>query len=478
MQLSQAFRLSSAPRLALVGSGGKTTALFHLANELKRSSHRGVPKPVIVTATTHLAREQIRLANHHLVVQKPGDVTALEHFPPGVVLVTGMDTRDGRASGLDHVSLEGVLLLVDSRPDSGQIPILIEADGSRRLPLKAPADHEPSIPSFVNTVVVVAGLLGVGKPLNRRWVHRPQRFADLSGLSAGAEISPEAMVRVLAHPAGGLKNIPPGARRVVLLNQADTPELQAMGQSIAKLLLPSYDAVIVSALIPPNQQAFGAARSGGLSSPLARAVGGPPIFAVHESVAGIVLAAGESSRFGQSKQLLLWRGEPFVRQVAYTALNAGLSPVVVVTGADDAKICHALAGLSVMVVHNPDWEQGQSTSIQVGLRRLLNHTGGAVFLLADQPQVPIDLIRTLVETHSGSLAPVVVPLVGGRRANPVLFDRVTFKDLMALRGDIGGRALFSGASQYPVSWVPWHDAGLLLDVDTPADYKRLLELYT
>lgn len=477
MQLSQALRVSSAPRLALVGSGGKTTALFHLANEFLISSHRDVSRLVVVTATTHLAEDQIRLADHHFRVQMPEDVSALDHFPPGVVLVTGMDTGDGRTSGLDHAALDELLSLVDSRPDSGQIPILIEADGSRRLPLKAPAGHEPSIPSFVDTVIVVAGLSALGKPLGDQWVHRPERYADLSGLSPGAEIDLEALARVLAHPKGGLKNIPAGARRVVLLNQADTPELRALGQSLAKLLLPFYAAVIVTALVFPDLQAFGATGNGEISISPSGAACRRPIFTVHESVAGIILAAGESRRFGQSKQLLLWRGEPFVRHVARTALNAGLSPVMVVTGADDAQICSALGELNVMVVHNPDWEQGQSTSLRAGLRRLLDDTGGAVFLLADQPHVPVDLIRTLVATHSGSLAPIVVPLAGGRRANPVLFDRVTFKDLAELRGDIGGRMLFSDPSQYPVSLVPWHDAGLLLDIDSPADYKRLLELY-
>jgi molybdenum cofactor cytidylyltransferase len=99
-------------------------------------------------------------------------------------------------------------------------------------------------------------------------------------------------------------------------------------------------------------------------------------------------------------------------------------------------------------------------------------TGGAVFLLADQPQIPATLIRALIAEHARTLAPVVVPLVNGRRGNPVLFDRSTFPDLLALTGNTGGRALFS---RYAVNWLPWHDASVLLDVDTVGDYNRLVE---
>jgi molybdenum cofactor cytidylyltransferase len=170
---------------------------------------------------------------------------------------------------------------------------------------------------------------------------------------------------------------------------------------------------------------------------------------------------------------LEWRGEPFIRHVSRTALKAGLSPVIVVSGEQHAEIRKACNGLAVQHVHNPDWQSGQSTSLQSGLRHLPAETGGAVFLLADQPQIPDGLVRLLVETHASGLQPVVAPIVDGKRSNPVLFDRVTFPDLMALQGDVGGRALFS---KYPIAWVPWHDSRILLDVDTPQDYRTFLEV--
>jgi molybdenum cofactor cytidylyltransferase len=163
-----------------------------------------------------------------------------------------------------------------------------------------------------------------------------------------------------------------------------------------------------------------------------------------------------------------------VRRVARTALEAGLSPVVVVTGARAEAVQEALAGLVLRTAHNPNWEQGQSTSLQAGLQVLPSRVGAAVFLLADQPQVSSELLRALVDRHARSLAPVTAPRVEGRRANPVLFDRKTFPALLGISGDSGGRQLFAQPDRYPVALVDWDDPDLLLDVDTPDDYARLL----
>ena len=88
------------------------------------------------------------------------------------------------------------------------IPLLIEADGSRQKPLKAWAEHEPPIPDFVDLVVHVAGLSGLGKTLNEENVHRPKIFAELGGLKIGETITKTELIKVMTHPKGGLKNIP------------------------------------------------------------------------------------------------------------------------------------------------------------------------------------------------------------------------------------------------------------------------------
>jgi CTP:molybdopterin cytidylyltransferase MocA len=155
-----------------------------------------------------------------------------------------------------------------------------------------------------------------------------------------------------------------------------------------------------------------------------------------------------------------------------------LSPVIVVTGAHSEQVEAAVIGLDVMIARNEDWKTGQGSSIGRGVSSLTTHpsqnvgaAGGAIFLLTDQPQIGTSIIHALKEKHAEGLYPIVAPMVIDRRANPVLFDRTTFSDLVHIEGDTGGRAVFH---KYRVEYLPWHDAGLLLDVDTPEQYQRLI----
>ena len=438
LSLAQAFRVSSSPCIAFVGAGGKTTAMFQLANEL--------PKPVIVTATSHLGLWQTEMADTHIVTETPAPLEAFEHGLQGIILVTGAIEGD-RTKPINSDLLNWIQQFCGYH----SIPLLIEADGSRQRPLKAWADHEPPIPPFVDSVVQVVGLNGLGRPLTEEFVHRAELFSKISGIEIGESVTRGALVEVLTHDTNVVKNIPARARRLLLLNQADTPELQALGRGLSGSLLPFYDSAIISSLN------------------LGR------IFAVDEHIAGIILAAGGSTRFGQAKQLLDWKGEPFVRAVARTALQAGLSPVLVVTGANAEKVESALHGLAVTLIKNQGWQTGQASSIKLGIEALTSPSslkvGGAVFLLADQPQVTVSVLRALVEKHAESLHPIIAPMVMDQRANPVLFDRVAFRDLLTLEGDVGGRAIFH---KHRVEYLPWHDNRLLLDVDTPEMYQRLL----
>lgn len=438
MNLFRALRLDQTPRNPVVcftGSGGKTTAMFQAARSwLEHGKHNAV----YIAATTHLGTWQIPLADHHIIVGGSGDIRIPDQ---GMALFTG-EIEDDRTKPV-HENFLNWLHTVSRQKN---IPLLIEADGSRQKPLKAPAEHEPPIPGFAETVVHVSGLSALGKPLHEEYVHRAEIFSQLTGLAPGETITPQAILEILVHPRGGLKNIPQHAKRIALLNQADTPELQSTGGGMARELLNDFDSVIAGSLQPESLQLL-------------------------ERTAGIILAAGTSSRYGQLKQLLDWKGKPFVRRVTETALHAGLEPVVVVTGFRHAEVESHLKDLPVSIVLNPKYNEGQSSSIKAGLSALPEKIGSAVFLLADQPQIPAEVIRALVESHAGERQSILAPLVlEERRANPVLFDRITFPDLMQLTGDIGGRGIFD---KHRVDYLPWHDDILLFDVDNPEDFERL-----
>lgn len=437
-RLSQALRLPEKPRLALVGAGGKTTAMFRIARELLGS--------VMVTASTHLGISQIQLADRHFIIQNLASLAdILPQVTDGVTLLTGPIGTDERTGGLASDALEALHAWVDAH----ELPLLLEADGSRQKPLKAPAEHEPALPEWVDQVVVAVGMSGIGQPLNSDWVHRPEIYSALSGIVMGDLIGPLGAVRELVDPRGGLKRVPPDAEVSLLLNQADTEDKIAQANQIASLTGKAFARVVIASL------------------------GQKQIHAVIEPAAGVILAAGDARRMGQTKQLLDWHGQPFVRRVAETALGAGLWPVVVVSGAAHTGLEQALAGLPVQLVHNPDWANGQGSSVAVGVRALPKTVGSAVFLLADQPQIGGGVVARLIDSHAASLDPITAPVVHGKRANPVLFDRSVFSALRGLSGEAGGRAVFA---QYPVTLLDWPDVRLLLDVDTPEDYQRLLEL--
>jgi len=451
MKLSAALRLSQPVRLALVGAGGKTSAMLCLGGELVETI-----RSVILTTTTHLGTWQLAHADSDWVLDKGEKIAERGEIPPGLVFITGQPGADQRVGSLTKAQWSELEYLIRT---SG-MPLLIEADGARKLPLKAPGRHEPPIPGFVEDVVVCAGMSALGQPLGTACVHRPERFAQLSGLEMGEEITPEALSRVLAHPDGGLKNIPSGARRSLLLTQADSVERQSQARSVAQQIQYAYNRVIIanisklSEVVDPTRPA----------DPVSA-----EIFAVHEPIAAIILAAGGAQRFGSPKQLAEWRGQPLVKHVAVTALAAGLNPVVVVTGAAARQVGQVLAGYPIRLVHNPEWQAGQSTSVRAGVSALSPDCGGAVFMLVDQPNIPTALIQTLIEEHSQSIAPIVAPMIDGQRGNPVLFDQVTFPELLSLTGDQGGRQLFS---KHPIRYVPWYDRSVLLDVDTPQDLTR------
>ena len=196
-----------------------------------------------------------------------------------------------------------------------------------------------------------------------------------------------------------------------------------------------------------------------------------PVIEVRGRVGAVVLAGGQSKRFGAPKQLLPWKESTLLEHVVDVALASGAEPVIVVLG-HQADACRtALGDRPVQVVVNPDWAQGQSTSVRRGLAALPANVSGALFPLVDQPGITPDIINALIERHQATLAPVVWPEYRGRRGNPVLFDRDAFPQLMRLTGDTGGRPVLQAYAGH-AERVPVPDAGILFDIDTPDDYAR------
>ena len=190
---------------------------------------------------------------------------------------------------------------------------------------------------------------------------------------------------------------------------------------------------------------------------------------ISKKVAGVILAAGGSSRFGEIKQLLPWKNKNIINTVVETAALADLDPILVVLGANAGLIQASLDNETVQVVTNPDWDKGQSTSLKAGVTAIRHTVDGVLFLLCDQPHLTVNLVDAVVEEGLRS-GKVVTPIIDDRRANPVYFPASCFPLFDTLEGDAGGRQIIPAC---PHTTLPWLDDWMARDVDTPEDYRAL-----
>ena len=199
--------------VALVGAGGKTSTLYALAREGAEAGRR-----VVVTTTTHM----------------------MPH--PALPLTDAMEALPALLERHPVVTL-GRFLRPDKLSEAGQPArclawadlVLVEADGARLRPLKAPADHEPVIPAGASAVVALAGLDCLGGTVGEI-CHRPQRVCALLGVGAEHALTPADVAAVLSSPLGGRKGVTEAMAFRCLLNKADTPEREARGREIQDLL--------------------------------------------------------------------------------------------------------------------------------------------------------------------------------------------------------------------------------------------------
>ncbi|HEX4133712.1 MAG TPA: nucleotidyltransferase family protein [Bryobacteraceae bacterium] len=186
----------------------------------------------------------------------------------------------------------------------------------------------------------------------------------------------------------------------------------------------------------------------------------------------ILLAAGNSTRMGSTKQLLDFGGKPLLRHTAESAQGSGCHPVIVVLGANEHEVRPVLAGLDVEIVVNERWAEGMGTSIQTGLRALGNRdTSGTILALSDQPFITSDFLSGLVDRHHQSGRPIVAARYSGTAGVPVFFAREAFPLLMALKPDQGCKGVILG---HPVSALLVDCPEAAMDIDTPEDYARAM----
>jgi molybdenum cofactor cytidylyltransferase len=205
-------------------------------------------------------------------------------------------------------------------------------------------------------------------------------------------------------------------------------------------------------------------------------------------VAGVVLAAGASTRMGRNKLFLEIAGEPLLHRAVRRAIDSGLDPVIVVVGHERERAIDTVAELYCSTVVNPDFQEGISSSVRAGVAAVPPDVDAAVVILADMPLVSEGMIAALVMRYREERARLVVSSYGDVTAPPTLYDRSLFAELLGAAGhaapmrETGAGDAAQGCGKRVVrrhldeaSFVAW-PAELVADLDLPGDFERVKAL--
>jgi molybdenum cofactor cytidylyltransferase len=445
MLLRQALNIQRGDVVAFVGAGGKTSAMMRLGRELASEGWR-----VIATTTTRVAASELSLAPGELSIDGPGGAYRPEMISRalnqhGFIFVYGQ-IRGNKAIGVAPEVIEALIDSIDSDV------ILVEADGSRRLPFKAPMSYEPVIPAETTLVVPIVGYDIIGQPLDDEHVYNPEAMIERYGYPPGGPVRGPWVASVLRDTELGLKGIPTSARVVAMLNKVPTQGIQRMrARVVARMIL--------------NEPRIHSVTLGAVQSK-------QPIMEVQRRVAAIVLAGGLSSRMGQSKVLLPWDGRPIITAIVDRLKRMRLDDIVVVTGHLAPQVKAAIVNEPVRTTHNDDYQDGEMlSSLQAGLRALGPEHSACLIVLGDQPQLDNRIVNEIMTAYAEGKGKIVAPSYRQRRGHPILIDRAYWQELLDLPSGAAPRDVINAHTD-SIHYINVNTDSVLRDIDTPDDYQQ------
>ena len=446
MLIREALNVRHGDVIAFIGAGGKTTSLFRLARELTADGMR-----VITTTTTKMAQDELLRAPVSLQAtgKEMDSIRAELESNRHVLIYSGLSR--GKALGIPPEEVDR--LIEDGVADV----ILVEADGARRLPFKAPYEYEPVIPNSTTVVVSVIGLNALGLSLTDENVYNARQIAEELSIRYGDPVTPQLIATTMRHERLLLHGIPPKARVMAFLNQADNEELRDVAREIAGKALrgPRYDAVAICQMRADD-----------------------PVLEVRRRVEAIILAAGKSARMeGRNKLLLPWgEGKTILTHVVATVSSTDVVRVVVVAGLMHDEIENLLydMGGPITVVQNPYRDGDMLSSLQVGIRMLRPNTAACLAVLADQPRIDAPVMRAVLDLYAKTGNTIVMPSYKGQAGHPVLIDRALWTELMAIPGHLTPRVIMD-MHRDEVAYVEVQSDSVISDIDTWDDYERELK---
>ena len=226
--LRKSLQLKDGGVISVVGAGGKTAIMLRLARELSNKKEN-----VLATTTTRILRPPKRFGGEFILSSSADDILKKSKYflksNHQIAAASYFVSRtQNKVAGFSPET-------IDRFHASGVFQwIIVEADGAAQRPLKAPAAHEPVIPSRSSLVIGVVGLDSVGKTLSEKNVFRPELFSKITGIPLGSRVTAESIAKAAIHKNGVMKGSPEGAKQILFLNKADIPKGKAHARNILK----------------------------------------------------------------------------------------------------------------------------------------------------------------------------------------------------------------------------------------------------
>ncbi len=408
------FEIKRGDVVAITGGGGKTSLMFHLANELSELGR------VLVTTTTKIYKPS-KDEYEKLVV---GDEVFLGRRKNITVAARG--EMDGKLHGFDCEELEGLLPEYDY--------ILVEADGAKMKQMKGWREDEPLTPLYATKVIGVANIKSLGRIASKENVHRLDTFLQMVDIEEKRKIDLEVLGRYLQR-GEFFKGC--NGDKIFFLNGVEEDS-----EKIAALRLGKY----VKNLF------FGSVREKRIAK--------------YKRVDAVIMASGYSTRFGEGDKLLKEvEGVPVVEYLLRTLKELPLESIVV--AGKSLEIERLCSKYGYTYIENTKAHLGQSESIKAGLKAASGE--GTIFLTGDQPLIKEESLLKLLQTFQDTDL-ITRTVSEGVPSSPVIFPGRYRKDLMNLTGDMGGREVMRKAGR--IAEVEFSDRDEFMDIDTVEDLLR------
>lgn len=454
MKLHEAFNIQRGDVVAFVGAGGKTSALIALGHEFADMGWR-----VLATTTTKIGRDQLDLMPGVLPVDVPTDVISDTLNGYRFVFLHGeMDQQ--KVKGASSTEISALLDRIDSDV------LLIEADGSRGLPMKAPKPHEPVIPPETTLVVPVVALSVLGKPLDEAHVYNAEAINNRYGFGMGNRVKSPWVAQVLRDEELMLRGVPDKARLIALINQVpESGYMRARARLIAQLALRDRTRQTRKRKKPDVRRLNGVALGSVRAS--------DPILEMQRPVGAVVLAAGMSTRMGDMKVLLPWiEGRTIIEHILHQLIAARVDHITVVTGHRGDEVERLVRRMDVEVVYNADYATGEMlSSVKAGLAAMPDHVAASMVVLGDQPRIQPKTVSMVMAAYAEGRGDIVAPSYEMRRGHPILIDRRYWNDILSLPHDGAPRDVINANADH-IAYVVVNNDSVLKDVDTPTAYDE------